>query len=251
MKSSYPSVAASCNFVFSPAPACTPLAGIDYYGETRPVSETPWDFFEFLPLDRQNLVCSIGEANGSGIAARFTMASLQAFLRALTRHHRDGITAIIRDLNRAICEISPDGFYASLFYAWVDRARGLLHYVSAGHAPVLLVRRDGARVYRLENSGTVLGLSLRVGFHHRTVEIENGDLLIAASDGVTDCLAESEILRMALRRPRPRPADLVREILDTVRTRVDRTVLAMRFQDVGEARHAESAVAAELAFSAA
>ena len=264
MKSSYHAVAVSCHSNFSPTPACAPLSGIDYYGETRPVSETPWDFFEFLPLDRRNLVCSIGEVNGKGIAARFTMASLQAFLRGLTTgslahppsvrsgswHHRAGIAAIVRDLNQAVCDISPNGFYASLFYAWVDRAHGQLHYVSAGHVPVLLVQRDGARVHRLENTGTVLGLSLRVGFHHRTVEIENGDLLIAASDGVTDCLTEAEILHMALRYPKPRPIELVHEMLDAARPAADRTSLAIRFQDVGQGRNVESA-AAELAFSAA
>ncbi len=56
----------------------------DYYGESRPVGETTWDFFEFSPLDRQHLVCSIGRVNGKGIAASFTMASLQAFLRGIT-----------------------------------------------------------------------------------------------------------------------------------------------------------------------
>ena len=250
MKSPYPAIAVSCNIQFAPAPVRTPLPGIDYYGESRPFSETSWDFFEFLPLDSQSLACSIGKVNGAGIAARFTMASLQAFLRGLTRHHRGGIAAIVRDLNRAVCEISPESFYASLFYAWIDRPRCQLHYVSAGHAPVLLVRQDGARVERLENTGTVLGLSLRVGFHQRTVNIEKGDLLIAASDGVTDSLPEAEILRLAAKRPRPRPADLVREMLDAARIGADRTGLAVRFQDIGEGRHTESA-AAELAFSAA
>ncbi len=228
----------------------TPLPGIDYYGESRPASETSWDFFEFLSLDSQCLVCSIGKVNGAGIAARFTMASLQAFLHSLTRHHRGSIAAIVRDLNRAVCEISPESFYASLFYGWIDRARCRMHYVSAGHAPVLLVGQDGVRVQRLENTGTVVGLSLRVGFHQRTVDIENGDLLIAASDGVTDCLPEAEILRLASKQPRPRPVDVVREMLDAARSGVDRTGLAVRFREIGERHHAESA-AAELAFSAA
>jgi serine phosphatase RsbU (regulator of sigma subunit) len=250
MKSPYPAIAVSCNFHLASAPVHTPVPGIDYYGESRPVSETSWDFFEFLPLDSQSLVCSIGKVNGVGIAARFAMASLQAFLRSLTRHRHGAIAAIVRDLNRAVCEIAPEGFYASLFYAWIDRARGQLHYVSAGHSPVLLVRQGGARVHRLDQTGTVLGLSPRVGFRQRTVDIERGDLLVAASDGVTDCLPEAEILRLASKRPQPRPADLVREMLDAARMGADRTGLAVRFQDIGEGQHVESA-AAELAFSAA
>jgi len=228
----------------------TQLAGLDYYGECRPARETAWDFFEFIPIERQNLVCSLGRIHGQGISAAFTMASLQAFLRSLTRHHRGSFAGVVRDLNRAIYEIAPDSFYASLFYAWIDPAHEQLHYVSAGHSPVLLIRPGEPRVRRLENTGTVLGLSLRVDFRQRTVDLRPGDLLLAMTDGVTDLLREDQVLEIVNRGAAMRPVDLVRRVLDAARGNDDRTAAAVRVQ-----RHAEMPMfeveEAELACSAA
>lgn len=228
----------------------TQSASLSYYGECRPAHETAWDYFEFLPLEEQNLVCSLGKVTGSGITASFTMASLQAFLRGLTRHHLGSLAAVVRDLNRTVYEIAPDSFYASLFYAAIDTSRGQLQYCSAGHGPVLLIRRTGARVYWLENTGTVLGLSLRVTYRERTVDLEAGDLLVAMSEGVTDALPQDGIVRIVERHADARPATLVGEILDRTPGTGDRTALAIRFQGRGEASLIERQEV-ELAYSAA
>jgi hypothetical protein len=227
----------------------TQLAGLDHYAESRPARDAGRDFFDFLAVDRSSLVCSIGSASGSGVGASFTMASLQAFLRGLTRHHRGSLAAIVDDLNRTIYEISPDSFYASLFYGWVDAARGRLHYVNAGHGPVLLADRNGARVRRLENTGTVLGLSLRMGYRRRTVDLEPGDLLLALTDGVTDALPEEEIVGVLREHAQERPVDLVNRLLDAASNVEESTALAVRFKGPASAPLFESS--AELALSAA
>jgi len=228
----------------------TQPADLDYYGECRPARETAWDFFEFIPTDHQSLVCSLGRISGRGVSAAFTMASLQAFLRSLTRHHSGSFAGVVRDLNRAVYEIAPDSFYATLFYAWIDPAHGQLHYVSAGHSPVLLIRPGVPHVRRLENTGTVLGLSLRVEFRQRTVDLEPGDLLLAMTDGVTDMLREKEVLRIVDRGSATRPVDLVRHVLDAAWGSDDRTALAVRFQKNAEMPLFQ-AEEAELACSAA
>ena len=169
MKTSYSDFAVSPAFLSPYLRAQS--GGLDHYAESRPAGGSGRDFFDFLADGHGGLVCSIGKASGCGITASFTMASLQAFLRGLTRHHRGSLAEIVSDLNRTIYEISPDSFYASLFYAWVDSARGRLDYVNAGHGPVLLVSQDGSRVRHLENTGSVLGLSLRGGYRRRTATL--------------------------------------------------------------------------------
>src|SRR5689334_23561466 len=114
---------------FPPVHKSRPL---DYYGESRPAAETNWDFFEMFPLEDRNLVCSIGNVSGSGIAGSFTMASLRAFLRALMPYHRGSAAELVREVNRAICELAPRSFYAALFYAWMEPAHFRLTYVNAG-----------------------------------------------------------------------------------------------------------------------
>jgi serine phosphatase RsbU (regulator of sigma subunit) len=247
MKTQYSNFAAPSAFLSSYLR--TPLAGLDHYAESRPTREAGHDFFDFLAMDRVSLVCSIGKANGTGISASFAMASLQAFLRGLTRHHRGSLAAIVNDLNRTIYEISPDSFYASLFYAWLDAGHGRLHYVNAGHGPVLLLSQDGTRVRRLENTGTVLGLSLRVGYRRRTVDLESGDLLVAVTDGVTEALREEEIVGLLQEHADSRPVDLVNRLLDAA-SGGECTAMAVRFKGPAAATLFESSET-ELALSAA
>jgi sigma-B regulation protein RsbU (phosphoserine phosphatase) len=224
--------------------------GLDYYGEARPARETGRDFFDFLSIGCEGLVCSIGRINGSGIGASFAMASLQAFLRGLTRHHRGTAAEIVNELNRTVCEISPDNFYASLFYAWIDPARGEVVYVNAGHEPVLLLSGADARVRRLENTGTVLGLSPRMGYRQRTVALEPGDLLLAATDGVTGALCEDDIVAMLYDFCKSRPVDLVVRVLDAAASAEDCAALAVRLKGPS-ARLILEEEAAELAMAAA
>ncbi len=227
------------------------IPGLDYYGECRPARETAWDFFEFLPIHRTSLVCSLGRITGQGSSAAFTMASMQAFLRNLTRHHRGSFAGVVRDLNRLVYEISPDSFHASLFYAWIDPERGQLQYVSAGHGPVLLIRPGERRIRRLEHTGAVLGLSLRVEFRQRAIDMHPGDLLLAMTDGVADTVREEEICEHLCRRPGARPVDIVGAVLDSARGAEDRTALAVRLQARAEDRMFESEALEELACSAA
>ncbi|HLH16080.1 MAG TPA: PP2C family protein-serine/threonine phosphatase [Bryobacteraceae bacterium] len=227
------------------------IPGLDYYGECRPARETAWEFFEFLPMHRTSLVCSLGRITGQSVSAAFTMASLQAFLRSLTRHHRGSFAGVVRDLNRLVYEISPDSFHASLFYAWIDPVRGQLQYVSAGHGPVLLIRPGERRVRRLEHTGTVLGLSLRVEFRRRAIDLHPGDLLLAMTDGVADFVREDDICDYLCRRPGARPVDIVSHVIDSARGAEDRTALAVRLQARGEARLFESGAIEELECPAA
>jgi serine phosphatase RsbU (regulator of sigma subunit) len=101
--------------------------------------------------------------------------------------------------------------------------------VNAGHEPALLVRGGGERVYRLESTGTVLGLTTRAGYGVRTLALEPGDLLVAFSDGVADAansrgrtFGESGVLEALREHPGARSSELVAYLMDAVRQFADR-----------------------------
>jgi phosphoserine phosphatase RsbU/P len=165
-----------------------PIRGLDYYGECREAGEVSGDFFDFVAPDRSCLLLSIGDVSAKGIPAAIVMAGLQASLRALGPGSRNRISTLVRDLNRVVCQLSPDRFYTTMFYARVDSARRELHYVNAGHEPPLIVRKRNNAVVELGATGTVLGLSPRTAYEQRTVPLEPGDVLVAVTEGVAEAL---------------------------------------------------------------
>jgi phosphoserine phosphatase RsbU/P len=221
-------------------PSCLPhIDGLAYYGECRPAGNVGGDFFDFVALPENRLAVSVGDVSGQGIGAAIMMSGLQLYLRGLSALGRDEIGGLVRELNRAVYQTSPDNVYATLFYAHLDPLRRQLHYVSAGHEPALLIRASTARVHRLESTGTVLGLTDRTTYGRRTLQIFPGDLLVAFTDGITEALdaqgrelREIGVIEIAQRYSDARPAELVARILDASARHAapsdDRTVVVIR-----------------------
>jgi sigma-B regulation protein RsbU (phosphoserine phosphatase) len=224
------------------------IQGVDYYGACRPAQDVGGDFYDFVALEPRGLAVSVGDVSGHGLGAGILMSGLQALLRGLTAHGQNEIGRVVGEVNHAAWLASPDNFYATLFYAHLDPLRRQLHYVSAGHEPALLIRRSKPRVYRLDSTGTVLGLSDRTAYGHRTIPLETGDLLIAHTDGITDArnragreFGERGLLAVVERCPDARACDLASEILEAVdRYAVrgdpadDRTVVVVRLNGAAE-----------------
>ena len=222
------------------------IRGIDYYGESRPAAEVGGDFFDFIASTGESLVVSVGDVCGTGVGAAIMMAGLQAYLRVLTLERRADLTAIVQELNRIACDLSPDNFYVTLFYASIDPAHRQIRYVSAGHEPALLIREHG--VARLESTGTVLGLSKRSLFRLKTAAFEPGDVLVAFTDGLTDAMStedrelhEMSVPDLVRRRSALSAGELVTAILESSERFAspawpldDRTVVVVRREKTAE-----------------
>ena len=221
------------------------IAGLDYYGECRQAAEVGGDFFDFVPLENKRLAASAGDVSGHGVSAAILMSGLQAYLRSFTNESPADPVEVIHRLNRTVYDISPDNFFATLFYAQVDPSCGLLEYVNAGHEPALLVRGRGV-IERLDATGTVLGLSPEAHFERKRVAVRPGDILVAFTDGITEAtdidgraLREAGVVNVIQHHSDERATDLVWRIEEAadrycVHQDDDRTVIVVRFTGTGE-----------------
>jgi phosphoserine phosphatase RsbU/P len=160
--------------------------GLDYYGECQPAGYAVRDFFDCLALPGNGLLVFIGEISGAGTGARIITSALKALFRNGRFQALGNLGAFVQELNRSICDIAPYDLYATLFCAYLDPLRRQLQYISAGHELALLFERSSKRLRRLEHTGTVLGLTTRSAYCHRSMPIEAGDVLVTCTDGITD-----------------------------------------------------------------
>ena len=146
------------------------------------------DYYEFLELPDGRLGIAIGDASGKGVSAAFTMASLEASLRALASVIRDP-AELMASVNSFVCQASASNRYATLFYAEYDPAARRLTYVNAGHNPPVVVRNSAgsAQVLRLETGGAVVGF-LPQKYQRGVFCHEPGDLMVLFTDGVTESM---------------------------------------------------------------
>jgi serine phosphatase RsbU (regulator of sigma subunit) len=162
-----------------------PLKGFAYDGVCIQARKVGGDYYDFLDLGEQRVGLVIGDISGKGIAAALLMANLQANVRSQCAVAVDQPRRLLCSVNQLFRENTPDGAFATLFFAEYDDKVGRLRYANCGHLPALLLRKNGT-MERLDSTATVLG-----AFEEWDCEIEErqilpGDTFALFTDGVTE-----------------------------------------------------------------
>jgi serine phosphatase RsbU (regulator of sigma subunit) len=145
-----------------------------------------YDFLDFGP-DRFGLV--IGDVSGKGIAAALLMANLQANLRSQCAISLDQPQRLLQSVNQLFAQNTPDGAFATLFFADYDVPTGRFRFANCGHLPALIVHRDNS-IERLEATATVLGAFSKWDCEIGERTIRSGDTLALYTDGITEAFNE-------------------------------------------------------------
>src|SRR4051812_4874413 len=158
--------------------------GVETVGMSRPANTVGGDFYDILPLPDGRLVVAVGDVAGKGSPAALLMALLLAILRTLVDERLEPADLAQR-LNVQVCRHAPASRFITLFYAVYEPSSGLLTYVSAGHMPPLVMRRDGA-CERLSDGGIALGMFEQSTYTTGRVMLQPDDVVAVYSDGITE-----------------------------------------------------------------
>jgi serine phosphatase RsbU (regulator of sigma subunit) len=151
----------------------------------RPSRILSGDFYEVREDDgRGRLAVVIGDVMGKGIPAALLRTGLQGALKALRREIASP-ARVLEKTNLHFLDSTSAGRFASVFYGALDLAGGALHYANAGHLPPL-VRKSNGDWRVLETTGMVLGATGKAVYGEKRVDLDEGDLFLCFSDGITE-----------------------------------------------------------------
>jgi sigma-B regulation protein RsbU (phosphoserine phosphatase) len=160
------------------------IPALEYAGYCRPARGVGGDYYDFLALASGRLGLAIADVSGKGIPAALLMASLQASVRGQSQADSSHVAELMSNVNRLVCDASPENRYATFFYAQFDPATRRMVYTNGGHNPPILLR--GTEVIRLEAGGPPVGLFRFSGYQQEQIELQPGDLLVMFTDGVSE-----------------------------------------------------------------
>jgi len=167
-------------------------------GEIFPVRHLSGDFFKVMELGSA-LGVTVGDIAGKGLSAGIWQAHLMGLIRRCARGHSDPADAVA-EVNAELCQDQDEPPIAALFFARLDPKKNELVYCNAG-LPAPLLLRHNKTVERLEQGGPMLGVLQGAAYGQGSVQLNPGDMLIAYSDGVTECRnsqdEEFEIARLS------------------------------------------------------
>lgn len=169
---------------------CADCGNLDFAVAFEPAHEVGGDFYDLFRTSNGDIAVVLGDVAGKGLPAAILMGVVHGAVRAIaagstgTNH-----AALAGHLNELLRSSTADNRYVTLFWGSIDAAGRTLRYVNAGHLPPLLLRRGAngrVAVERLEDGGPVLGLLPFATYQGGEVQLREGDLLVAYSDGLSE-----------------------------------------------------------------
>ncbi len=148
------------------------------------------DFYDFLPSPSGKWTGVLADVSGKGISAALlssmVLGALNTELRAGTEPHE-----ALNRLNRLLCEKSLAGQYATLFLFQLN-PQGDGHFISAAHNIAFLFRAATKKIEWLIPDAFALGMFASAVYESRPLHLNDGDILVVYSDGLTDAQNEKE-----------------------------------------------------------
>ncbi len=192
-----------------------------FAGKSLPAKEVGGDYYDFISLKDGRIAFCLGDISGKGIPAALLMANLQASLRGqafIGSECKDSVSFA----NNILYHNTDSTRFATLFYAILNKDDHRLHYCNAGHNSPYIFSPD-KKQKRLSEGGIIVGMVPDYNYEESAIELNNEDVFVLYSDGVTEAMNFSdeeygeERLENAVKKNLDLSADdMVREIFKDV-----------------------------------
>ena len=170
------------------------VPGYEFFAHYQATYEVGGDYYDFVPLSADRIALALGDVSGKGVAAALMMAKFSADTRYCILTENAPAPTATR-LNSLFCAAGIEDKFITLFLGVLDAPTRKLTLTSAGHTPVLIRRTDG-RVEEVgqEVSGVPIGIMEDSVYQETEVQLNQGDVVVVYSDGVTDARSPGDEL---------------------------------------------------------
>jgi sigma-B regulation protein RsbU (phosphoserine phosphatase) len=218
------------------------LPGCDVFARVIPAKEVGGDLFDLVQIDETRLLLVVADVSGKGVPGGMFMAVTKTLLDAAIATCMTP-DEIVRFLNDRLVAGNDAFMFVTMFLAIFDSESGRLEYTNAGHNPPYIRRKDGTLETLSKRHGMALGITPDQDYESSEALLEEGDVLVAFSDGVTEAqdtaqsLYTEERLESCLRSlPLQSAGEIATAVIDGVMQfqgaapqADDITILALRF----------------------
>jgi sigma-B regulation protein RsbU (phosphoserine phosphatase) len=159
------------------------------------------DFYDVFKLPAGEIGLVIADVCDKGLGAALFMTLFRSLLRAAANtdllaqaNSLEGDTTSARLKNAILLTNNyiykthwDTGMFATIFFGILDPHTRVMTYINAGHLPPIVINKNGLK-QTLERTGPAVGGILDANYMIRQVQLEQGDLFFAYTDGLTDAI---------------------------------------------------------------
>lgn len=159
----------------------------------KPHYEIGGDYYDYIPLNKDEGVFCIADVSGKGVSAALLMANFQANLRALftTNTHLEDI---IHKLNERVMSSAKGEKFITMFIAKYNYQTNMLEYITAAHNPPLFYKMESEELQYLKDGCLGLGMldeipDIKKGYLH----IKERTKLLCYTDGLVELMGTEKV----------------------------------------------------------
>lgn len=165
------------------------INGFDMKAHYRSAKEIGGDYYDFIPIDHENLGIVVADVSGKGVPAGMIMTMARTTLRLLARGNPSARDTMIK-VNKFMSRDIKNVMFLTVLYMVLNIRTTTLQVANCGHNPLILWRDNN---YRLVNpQGIAVGLDLGPIFERTIkqdlIQVQPGDRVVIYTDGVVECM---------------------------------------------------------------
>lgn len=166
------------------------VPGLDLAAAYVPARALGGDFYDFLPYGKGRLGFALGDVSGKGTAAALYASLAIGTVREIVVDNACDPACLLALLNDRLHSARLDSRFIAMLFAVYDASSRRLTLANAGGPYPLLVRDGQVQVIRLE--GVPLGILRGTQYDETTVDLQPGDIILFASDGILESANAAE-----------------------------------------------------------
>ncbi len=159
----------------------------------RTARQVGGDFYDVFELPNRRLGLFIADVSDKGIPAALFMALTRTLVRAAVVDNPSP-AAVMRRVNELIIPDNHEGMFVTAVYALLSLDTGELTFANAGHNPPMWLSRSAGKLELLRRTSAALGIIEGLQVDERTITLQNGDILLLYTDGLTEAFSPTDEL---------------------------------------------------------
>lgn len=162
--------------------------GVDIGAISVPAKQMNGDYYHFV-RDNDSISVAIADVIGKGIPAALCMSMIKYAMDSLPelRLHP---AKVLENLNRVVEQNVDPSMFITMCYGNYNIANHQFTFASAGHEPGFYYSKKDEAFHDLTSKGLVLGIDQEIEYEQYCETLDEGDMIVLFSDGVTESRSE-------------------------------------------------------------
>lgn len=162
------------------------IRGISLAGTCIPARDVGGDYYDYLSGGSETMGMVIADVSGHNVGAALIMTEARTFIQA-EAHTIRSPGELLTALNEFLYEdLTRAELFITMFYLDYTIHSRQFTFASAGHNPPMIWRSNSQICEYLDAEGLILGVKRKVTFEEKKIQLQDGDILLLYTDGITE-----------------------------------------------------------------